>query len=186
MSFFGITSLGLQNPFESRLLNAIGLKVFSKEEFKSAFERLDRDHSGYIELGEIRTLLEATYGMPPLEEEVQMFMLHFDENKDGRISWTEFTNAIDTMMEYLNEKAKSASEVKSFEEWTYLRRKHIRSQLHPVDKYRKPLTYGQGYGFFNDAKVRELPTATRTFYARKKCDETNYAEALIKTNYHFS
>lgn len=186
MSFFGITALGLQNPFESRLLNAIGLKLFTHEEFKSAFDRLDADHSGYIELREIRTLLEATYGMPPLDEEVDMFMLHFDENKDGKISWEEFTQAVDAMLEYLNEKAKNATEVRSFEEWTFLRRKHIRSKLHPVEKYRKPLTYGQGYGFFNDSTVRTLPTATRTFYARKKCEETKYADALIKTNYHFS
>lgn len=48
----------------------VGLKVFSEEEFKSSFDKCDKDGSGYITANEVEDLLFETYGFPPLEEEV--------------------------------------------------------------------------------------------------------------------
>jgi len=91
MSFFGITSLGPPNQFQSGLVNALGINVFTIEEFKASFNRVDKDHSGSITADEVENLLFDTYGFPPLEEEVQMFMSEFDTNKDGRVTWEEFS-----------------------------------------------------------------------------------------------
>ena len=60
MSFFGITYLGPQNPFQINLIDAIGLKYFSQEEFREAFNRIDKDKSGYIDITEVRDLLRVS------------------------------------------------------------------------------------------------------------------------------
>ena len=44
--------------------------MFSEEEFKGSFERIDKDKSGYITADEVEQLLFETYGFPPLEDEV--------------------------------------------------------------------------------------------------------------------
>ena len=80
MTFFGITSLGPPNSFQSNLVNALGINVFSDEEFESTFRRVDKDGSGTITPDEVEELLTETYGFPPLEDEVKMFMSEFDLN----------------------------------------------------------------------------------------------------------
>ena len=80
MAFFGITALGPPNQFQSALVNALGINVFSEEEFKASFEKCDRDCSGFITADEVENLLFETYGFPPLEDEVRMFMEEFDSN----------------------------------------------------------------------------------------------------------
>ncbi len=45
--------------------------MFSEEEFKASFEKVDRDGSGFITADEVENLLFETYGFPPLEEEVK-------------------------------------------------------------------------------------------------------------------
>jgi hypothetical protein len=185
MSFFGITSLGPQNPFQSSLIDAIGLKVFTREEFKQAFDRIDSDHSGYIDITEVRDLLRETYNLEPLEVEVEMFMQEFDENRDGRISWQEFEQTLGKIVEDLENKAKRASSHKSYEEMTFKRRKHIRGEVQPSETYKKPLTHGQGYGFFDYGKVRKQPTATQATFYRARCPETKYADDLIAGGHHF-
>lgn len=186
MSFFGITALGSQNPFQSSLIDAIGLKVFTREEFKSSFEKLDKDRSGYIDMSEVRDLLRETYGMEPLQIEIDMFMSEFDENHDGRISWQEFENTLTNIVRNLEAKAKRAADAKSYEDLTYKRRKHIRNDIKPHDVYKKPLTYGQGYGFFEYQEVRKLPVATENNFNRTRCAETKYADDLIAGGHHFS
>ena len=78
--FFGITQLGAPNPLAAGLVSALGLSVFSDEEFEAAFLKMDRDGSGAITPDEVEDLLYATYGFPPLEDEVAMFMAEFDLN----------------------------------------------------------------------------------------------------------
>lgn len=66
MSFFGLTSMGLDNPFEHQLVNAVAFKLFSEDEFAESFKRIDKDGSGYIEAKEVEILLKETYGFDPL------------------------------------------------------------------------------------------------------------------------
>jgi Ca2+-binding EF-hand superfamily protein len=48
--------------------------VFTEEEFKLAFKKMDKDGSMTITAEEVEDLLHETYGFPPLEEEVVLFM----------------------------------------------------------------------------------------------------------------
>ena len=97
MAFFGITALGPPNNFQANLVNALGINVFSDEEFESTFHRVDRDGSGSITPDEVEILLTETYGFPPLEDEVKMFMEEFDLNQDGRVTIDEFKSALTRM-----------------------------------------------------------------------------------------
>ena len=74
MSFFGITALGPPNIFQSSLVNAHGLKVYTDEEFIAAFNRIDREKTGVITSNDVEELLYETYGYPALEEEIKMFI----------------------------------------------------------------------------------------------------------------
>ncbi len=94
MAFFGITALGPPNIFKSSLINALGITVYTDEEFTAAFQKVDKDGSGYITSNEVEQLLYETYGYPALEDEVKMFMEDFDANHDGKVSFEEFTAAL--------------------------------------------------------------------------------------------
>ena len=73
----------------------IGLKgSASVAEYRKAFDKIDSDNSGYIEVNEIEDLLREVYGdeVPPFE--VSAFLEFFDSNKDGRIEWKEFEGGL--------------------------------------------------------------------------------------------
>ena len=53
MAFFGVTAFGPQNNFKTALVNAIGLTMFTEEEYKQAFDKIDIDHSGFITSDEV-------------------------------------------------------------------------------------------------------------------------------------
>ena len=97
MAFFGITALGPPSTFQANLVNALGINVFSDEEFEATFHRVDKDGSGTITPDEVEELLAETYGFPPLEEEVKMFMEEFDLNNDGRVTMDEFKSSLTRM-----------------------------------------------------------------------------------------
>ena len=55
---------------------------------------MDKDNNGSITPDEVEDLLTETYGFPPLEDEVKMFMDEFDLNQDGRVTLEEFKSAL--------------------------------------------------------------------------------------------
>ncbi len=126
MAFFGITALGPPNVFKTSLVNALGLTVYSDEEYEAAFARVDKDGSGAITKDEVEELLYETYGYPALEEEVQMFMEDFDANSDGKVTLDEFKAGLSRMREKLSDKKEVAVEYKSHNKMMGDRFKHIR------------------------------------------------------------
>ena len=105
MAFFGITSLGPPNNFQTSLVSALGINVFSEEEFLQAFAKVDKDNSGFITPDEVEDLLQTTYGFPPLEEEVELFMQEFDLNADGKVSQEEFVATLGRMKKMMEQKS---------------------------------------------------------------------------------
>jgi hypothetical protein len=76
------------------LRGVLRLKTRSLSEYRAAFDRIDLDKSGYIEIGEIEKLLGELYedGVPAYE--VTSFLSLFDTDGDRRISWDEFVGAL--------------------------------------------------------------------------------------------
>jgi Ca2+-binding EF-hand superfamily protein len=62
----------------------------------------------------VEELLYETYGFPPLEEEVELFMEEFDLNDDGKVSWEEFKVSMERIKEKQDAKAEKAKEYSSF------------------------------------------------------------------------
>ncbi|KAL7532426.1 hypothetical protein ACHAXR_007060 [Thalassiosira sp. AJA248-18] len=60
------------------------------EQYRSAFQRIDTDGSGYLERDEIEAMLADVYEGQPPAFEVSTFLEFFDSNNDGRVSWEEF------------------------------------------------------------------------------------------------
>merc|ERR1711957_840624 len=128
--------------------NALGINVFSDEEFEATFRRVDRDGSGAITPDEVEELLTETYGFPPLEEEVKMFMEEFDLNNDGKVTIDEFKSSLIRMREKMNGKADKGREYSSNLEMRQDRVKHRRLNGEVTDKYKLPMTSNQKNGFY--------------------------------------
>ncbi len=65
------------------------------QDYKNAFDRLDKDQSGFIEANEISDLLSDVYGDDNIPSfEVDAFLQFFDSNNDGKISWDEFERGL--------------------------------------------------------------------------------------------
>jgi hypothetical protein len=60
------------------------------QEYKAAFNKLDKDGNGYLDWKEVEAMLKEAYEGDAPEFEVATFMEFFDKNEDGRISWEEF------------------------------------------------------------------------------------------------
>ena len=185
MTHFGITALGSQNGFQSGLCSALGLNVFSEEEFKLAFKKCDKDGSGFITIDEVEDMLNDCYGFPPLEEEVEMFMTRFDLNHDGKVSWEEFCTCLNKIKSEVGSKANTAKEYTSFEKMRADRFKHVRMNHEVQGKYKLPMTSSQGVGFYHkDEQQKEITKQVN--YPISKCHETKYADEMIRTGFLFN
>jgi hypothetical protein len=111
-------------------------------------------------------------------------MEEFDANRDGRVSWDEFTSAMGRLKEKVNSKAEGAKEYQSYTKMKEDRFKHKRMNGDLQDKYKIPMTFNQSVGFrVNDEISKDIAKQPRL--PVKKCPETKYAEAMIKTGIHF-
>jgi len=66
-------------------------------EYKKAFDRIDKDNSGYIDISEVETLMSDVYDESVPRFEIQAFMNHFDTNNDNKVSWKEFEEGLGAM-----------------------------------------------------------------------------------------
>ena len=159
-----------------------GVQVYTDEEFQAAFRKVDKDNSGYITSNEVEQLLFETYGYPPLEEEVKMFMDDFDTNHDGRVSYDEFTKGLHRMRASLQGKNNVACEYQSYNKLNGDRFKHVRMNKNLEEKYKVPMTFNQLIGFkVEDPRNKDLIKMTR--HPIKQCAETKYADTMIKTGF---
>jgi len=78
-----------------KMRELLQLQSRSSAEYRAAFQRIDADQSGYIEVHEVQTLLQDVYKDEPVPPfEVTAFIELFDADGDGRISWEEFASAL--------------------------------------------------------------------------------------------
>ena len=70
-----------------RICNKLGIKP------DTAFNALDKDTKGYIQMEDIRNFLKSI-NMYPSEKNLQLLYQRWDKNEDGVISYEEFISAI--------------------------------------------------------------------------------------------
>ncbi|KAL7470167.1 hypothetical protein ACHAXS_010423 [Conticribra weissflogii] len=83
------------------------------EEYRAAFNKLDKDGSGYLEVEEVEALLADVYDGKPPAFEVKTFLEFFDSNNDGRISWDEFEKGFGMVAQAAKARAGRPKERKS-------------------------------------------------------------------------
>lgn len=69
------------------------------EDYEEAFNRLDKDKSGFIDTYEIEALLADVYDGAVPNFEIDTFLKFFDSNRDGKISWEEFKEGLGNIAE---------------------------------------------------------------------------------------
>ncbi|XP_072129195.1 parvalbumin, muscle-like isoform X2 [Mobula birostris] len=76
--------------------NMIGLKKKTKDEVEKVFKILDKDKSGFIEEDELKNILQsfAPDGRELSESEIKALLAAGDEDHDGKIGQSEFTNLV--------------------------------------------------------------------------------------------
>merc|ERR1740133_823336 len=104
-------------------------KKLTIQDYEDAFNKLDLNNSGYIEISEIRTLFTNVYATKsssgsgdddddddgnkskndnddvPIYE-ITAFLDFFDKNEDGKISWEEFKKGLAANNNVINNSAK--------------------------------------------------------------------------------
>ncbi|GMI45420.1 hypothetical protein TrCOL_g1598 [Triparma columacea] len=76
------------------LKELMSIEAHDVAEYKRAFEKIDKDKSGFIERDEIEGMLREVYGVDPPQFEQNTFLRFFDANNDGKISWVEFEKGL--------------------------------------------------------------------------------------------
>ena len=151
-------------------------------EFEEAFNKVDKDNSGFITSNEVEELLFETYGYPALDEEIKMFMDEFDLNNDGKISLAEFKETLNRMRDDLKGKDKVGCEYTSYGKMCDDNYRHRRLAKNLEEKYKVPLTFNQSVGFkVEDERNKDLVKMKR--YPIVLCEETKYADEMIKTGF---
>ena len=102
MAFFGITQLGPPNNFQAGLVSALGLTVFSDEEFEAAFQKMDKDGSGTIKVYEFLeaiaikkdrdTIIKAFTNRSAIRKQ----FVKLDKDKKGYITRDQFKKSLET------------------------------------------------------------------------------------------
>ena len=136
--------------------------------------------NGKFVLGDMKLLLKEVMGFYPLDEELVIFF-DFSGKKslNDELSCEELLNTLNKVKEFLNERAKKASNYKSYGKYSFDYYHHRTSACDPNTVFRSPPTKGLSYGFydFDNMDNKEVNNVHRPL---KKCPETQYAESLIK------
>lgn len=195
MSFFGLTSFGPECIIQSSLVNCNGFSLFFDDDYKRAFIELyneellqNRDQQG-IKISSIAELLKRVFGFKPLEDEVKILKQFINKSDDEELLWDELLSSLNKVrgmlyyliLEFLNNKAKTSVKFKSYQHYYDERYKHIRKDVQPNETFKQPVSSGQVYGFYKFYE-RNLNNVS---YPKNKCEETKYADAIVKSGKEF-
>uniref|UniRef100_A0A7S2TRH2 EF-hand domain-containing protein n=1 Tax=Lotharella oceanica TaxID=641309 RepID=A0A7S2TRH2_9EUKA len=185
-SFFGLVALGPNDPFSHNLLKNMNMSKFTEEEFEKAFKSIDKDGNGYISIDEVRYLLTSLYSMKnPPEEEVKMFVKFFDKNKDGKITYEEFKEAVPKLKGKVQKETKvnHATTTNSVESLYRVRNKHKRNCRGPQQLYAAPMTTAQEVGWQTASKAEK--NKNDPHMPKNSCEETVFASEMIKSGIYY-
>lgn len=155
-------------------------------------------------ISQFQALLEVVYHGPAPPSQVEALLAQFDTNHDGRVSLDEFVAGVREIkracggwcavsapryvhccpwpcspagrIEAGEKPTVSAASRVSGQELRESRRRHVRDAAGPADVLAVPLTTSQEAGWHKEAA---LPP--QKGFSRVKCDETKYAEELLKS-----
>eukprot|EP00640_Fibrocapsa_japonica_P002208 CAMPEP_0113938826 /NCGR_PEP_ID=MMETSP1339-20121228/5242_1 /TAXON_ID=94617 /ORGANISM="Fibrocapsa japonica" /LENGTH=344 /DNA_ID=CAMNT_0000942115 /DNA_START=43 /DNA_END=1077 /DNA_ORIENTATION=+ /assembly_acc=CAM_ASM_000762 len=88
-----------RSSFRDFTTEVLNLSKYTEEEYREAFERIDTDGSNFINIREMKHLLTSVYGPDVPDFVLEKFMKFFDKNRDGRVSWEEFSSSLSTLHE---------------------------------------------------------------------------------------
>ena len=103
-------------------------------------------------------------------------------NQDGRVTLDEFKSSLDRIREKMNKKAGNAKEYTSHLKMKEHRFKHKRLDHDLTDKFKTPMTFNQSVGFQCQDK-QQLEVTKQDMHPIRKCDETKYADEMIRTGF---
>eukprot|EP01029_Cantina_marsupialis_P025048 TRINITY_DN6570_c0_g1_i1.p1 TRINITY_DN6570_c0_g1~~TRINITY_DN6570_c0_g1_i1.p1 ORF type:complete len:163 (+),score=45.72 TRINITY_DN6570_c0_g1_i1:39-527(+) len=162
MSFFGITALGVEDPFAAS--KGATVEIFSEADIKRAFNAIKGDDEKAL-VAEIPQMMEILYHGPCPKGEVEFLSKFFDQNNDGFVEWFEIQESIDQLKKHLEECRKQKKTAKAV----------------PAEKYANPLTTSQVLGWPNGEKGEMNDKA----FPKKSCEETKFAAAMLQSGFVF-
>mmetsp|Transcript_9605 Transcript_9605/g.9909 ORF Transcript_9605/g.9909 Transcript_9605/m.9909 type:complete len:190 (+) Transcript_9605:6-575(+) len=187
MSFFGLTSFGPESTVQSSLVNSNGFTLFSDEEYFKGFNlHLQELGTEAVKLQttqvkHTKEILNKTFGFQPLDDEVELLKSYLNKENEEDLNWEELQVCLNRLRDDLNKEASISTKFNSYRKYYVERFKHIRNDHNPNETFKLPVSLGQTYGFCK-FKERNLNNVR---YPKVKCDETKYAEEIIKTGKQF-
>eukprot|EP00639_Heterosigma_akashiwo_P027090 CAMPEP_0194704978 /NCGR_PEP_ID=MMETSP0295-20121207/28643_1 /TAXON_ID=39354 /ORGANISM="Heterosigma akashiwo, Strain CCMP2393" /LENGTH=348 /DNA_ID=CAMNT_0039600543 /DNA_START=92 /DNA_END=1138 /DNA_ORIENTATION=- len=86
-----------QSTFRNFAEDILNIHDYTLEEYQAAFNRIDADGNGFINLREMQGLLTSVHGPQCPGWVAEKFMKFFDGNADGRVTWEEFAQSLDNI-----------------------------------------------------------------------------------------
>ncbi|KDO25269.1 hypothetical protein SPRG_09098 [Saprolegnia parasitica CBS 223.65] len=176
MSFFGLTYLGPQGPFEGLL----PLHAFNATDVAAAYD-VAAQRGPTISTSTFPAFVHALYHCPrgtnPPATIVDQVTAWFP---DGTLPRAQFLAGMEALLEASEDAANNNSEMDAhaceYQSGLALRAdkfKHTRMKRAPKEKHHEPLTDAQTFGWLKGTVVKTIP--------KKSCEETKYASAMIQS-----
>mmetsp|Transcript_18613 Transcript_18613/g.18707 ORF Transcript_18613/g.18707 Transcript_18613/m.18707 type:complete len:190 (-) Transcript_18613:103-672(-) len=189
MAFFGLTALGVQNPFadatSTSTKSAPLLHVFTDNDFQSAWKKIAGPSVDTIPTTSLRSVFELIFRGPVPEKDSNLLDNAFQNEADEIDNATYMQTLIDLRNYLEREEAtfrqsnKSGCEVTSAELLKERNRRHIRLEKAPNQKQAYPLTSSQEIGWLPQGEL-EPPVA-----GRKDSAVTKFAAELVKNGVYY-
>ena len=159
MAFFGLTALGMQDPFKVAADAVVHFPIFTDDDFHKAFDRQkSKSKDGFsITLEQLPALMEDVYRGPVPRAEYALLEKWVSQSTSGAgkiehesIYWHQFLEAVRSARKEAEEQIKvgetvvgPACETSSWDEYSTKIRKCAVSSKAPSQKYTTPITAQQ-------------------------------------------